>query len=998
MSSKENFAFTVRHSTLEDGDSKAPARALESSMASDPGQVSHLMLSEGEIERPKSADPSSGPPSSLSAKSHPSPSANDLLDRGSSTSTSFDSEDDSLSQSDQDFDSTPSMSPNLDMATPITRTRKAKATPRRDAPVVHLIGAEERSYKPVKSPRKVRFFVFTPQGRALSMSLSRHLHSVSDFLAYASIKLMEQERVVVPRNEPFSNAYFLPSFADLEDLSDIRENDQLVLVTSKLEPGEVLNSIGTTRMRSHSISTLPSPRSGPIASEWSNIVPVVEPSFHSSTKIFERFMTSESERFSKHNFQSALLDHRSRVRDSHIHDIVKRIESFASVGDRACWTTYSTAPAATTFDSFSGASPRAARRPSDFNPTTPRGGIAMQHSLIHHHQKTDVHMTPRSIESTASSLSVTYFSHGTHISPRSDYSGESPRGSRASSEYSSLQVPLSGMSAQQLRHAFEWERSENEIRAVVGAQTVADKWGERDKSKKERSRFLSADEEREAKKLEKRSSKNKADSNRIGGGFAGAGSGGGSGGGKGAFGGGNRSNFFSTGPQKGIIGALGTMPRSKPSGDGGLNSASTSRSSIVDASFDSPEDILMDPSGKVIGLKIEKLLQRLTSDSFPAVSLAKSFLLTYRLYMSPSELLNALEVRWDADGPPPPDPSAKLSNAQIQAQQLTPSRLRLITLVKQWAFKHASEDFEDGVVRNILFSFAAKMERSGVLNLTKEVESALFKKRVSVDNSYSGAFSSSAPNASSAPNSFKSRSNRFSINPSTVIGVSSSSQDPSLPSVADHRSTSQQSSNLQSSNHDLPSPHFPSHSFSASMSDVPPQDDDDSAEAFPTPYIPPFGGEMFDFHPLELARQITLIEKAYLDAIRPQEMLNLAWTKKEKEILAPNVLGTSAICGSSYPLLLVIFNSLLFLFVFSKSYPYLLSLSHRYFFCFSNNSCLFSFHFFDIPSLTSLLFIPIPHPSSPSYSSNDSLLQLHCGLDVHRDSQAHGCIGALYGP
>jgi son of sevenless-like protein len=40
----------------------------------------------------------------------------------------------------------------------------------------------------------------------------------------------------------------------------------------------------------------------------------------------------------------------------------------------------------------------------------------------------------------------------------------------------------------------------------------------------------------------------------------------------------------------------------------------------------------------------------------------------------------------------------------------------------------------------------------------------------------------------------------------------------------------------------------------------------------------------------QVARQITLIEAVLFKAIKPVELLNQAWTKKDKEIKAPNVL------------------------------------------------------------------------------------------------------------
>ena len=315
------------------------------------------------------------------------------------------------------------------------------------------------------------------------------------------------------------------------------------------------------------------------------------------------------------------------------------------------------------------------------------------------------------------------------------------------------------MTQQAHRHAYEWERSENEIRALAAAHITIDKWEERDKLKRERSRFLTVDEERLAKKMEKRQSKVKV------------------------------------APQRGVIAALGTMPRTRPDSPSRFNAAA------LENQFSGPDEVIMDGSGKIIGLTIDRLIQRLTSDSFPAVSLAKSFLLTYRLYLSSYDLVSLMETRWDADGPPPPAAGAKLTPQQAQ-QQLSGARLRLLTLIKQWAFKHP-DDFKDSMARSAFFTFAAKMEHCGVSNIVKELEAAMFRARGSV---------------------------------------------PAL--------------------------------VEKDMEEV----------QRPTPYLPPLGGELIDFHPLEIARQITLLEKGYLDAIQPQELMNVAWTKKTKEMLAPNVM------------------------------------------------------------------------------------------------------------
>jgi len=65
----------------------------------------------------------------------------------------------------------------------------------------------------------------------------------------------------------------------------------------------------------------------------------------------------------------------------------------------------------------------------------------------------------------------------------------------------------------------------------------------------------------------------------------------------------------------------------------------------------------------------------------------------------------------------------------------------------------------------------------------------------------------------------------------------------------------------------------------------------------PQPILPSvFDGQTFDFidiEPLEIARQLSIIEFSLFQKIAPKELLNQKWTKVEKETLAPGVISVT---------------------------------------------------------------------------------------------------------
>eukprot|EP01104_Vermistella_antarctica_P018091 TRINITY_DN6594_c0_g1_i1.p1 TRINITY_DN6594_c0_g1~~TRINITY_DN6594_c0_g1_i1.p1 ORF type:complete len:1512 (+),score=324.59 TRINITY_DN6594_c0_g1_i1:100-4536(+) len=94
---------------------------------------------------------------------------------------------------------------------------------------------------------------------------------------------------------------------------------------------------------------------------------------------------------------------------------------------------------------------------------------------------------------------------------------------------------------------------------------------------------------------------------------------------------------------------------------------------------------------KVKGGTLEKLVERVTYPDYPDPNYQLAFLLTYRSFTTPTELLELLRLRYDL---PKPDGLKDEDEKDWKAKHLTPVRLRVFNMLRNWINTHFY-DFSD---------------------------------------------------------------------------------------------------------------------------------------------------------------------------------------------------------------------------------------------------------------------------------------------------------------
>ena len=298
--------------------------------------------------------------------------------------------------------------------------------------------------------------------------------------------------------------------------------------------------------------------------------------------------------------------------------------------------------------------------------------------------------------------------------------------------------------------------------------------------------------------------------------------------------------------------------------------------------FEQPEDdsnLRISPeTDSIVAGTIEKLVQRLTHDLLPDPDFVMHFLTTHKCFISSSDLLELLCLRWDSAPPPDMDPGA------FESSRLPSIRLRVYNVLKTWMERFWTDFAAEPDLIDRLKIFAAAMYHSGLSSasqtLTKLIQKNLYEEKPKP---------------------------QLGEPPIVYDFVRRSRHEPPvlLPNTLASSSDSLGNGTLSNSGNGLlaPTPGT-STSMSRSGSPVPRSGSpaqNGSSSAASRAYVPAILAaiessltrpvSILDFHPFEVARQVSSMEWELWKQVKNVELLDVAWTRKDKEVRAPNVLS-----------------------------------------------------------------------------------------------------------
>jgi len=238
-----------------------------------------------------------------------------------------------------------------------------------------------------------------------------------------------------------------------------------------------------------------------------------------------------------------------------------------------------------------------------------------------------------------------------------------------------------------------------------------------------------------------------------------------------------------------------------------------------------PKDIAYNPDGALIGATLPVLVEKLTPhDSMADPALWETFFLTFRLFTEPASLLEAIEARYDLT-PPVRMPLQPETVRVWNEMKVAPIRLQLLALVKSWLTTYWQPSTDNEIAASLRRFIEDRIAKAFPADHSRLLE--LLEKQTSAQT--------------------------IAASPVARVRQLRSGSSASIMGTPYHRPTF----SMSSSNASLPpTPIMNKQLFSSLKNGV--------SQIHVT-----------EFHALELARQLTLLESKLFCAIDPQDLIKL---------------------------------------------------------------------------------------------------------------------------
>ncbi|KAJ3156000.1 hypothetical protein HDU89_005563 [Geranomyces variabilis] len=253
-----------------------------------------------------------------------------------------------------------------------------------------------------------------------------------------------------------------------------------------------------------------------------------------------------------------------------------------------------------------------------------------------------------------------------------------------------------------------------------------------------------------------------------------------------------------------------------------------------------PDAISFNMEGQVNGGTLPALVERLTLHDSPVDPIFfTTFMMLFHQFGQPREFFSILMARFLMSPPPHLTPEEYKT---WQEKKQTPARLRVYNALRSWLENYWVDELDDPILPDMQ-SFAAREMMDATPQLAMRFQELVQKKMNNPAGG--GGASNGTPKIARRPGG-------------TVTSISS------ISSGASHGNGS-----------------------------------NNNSDAYPSPILPKSlkRATLIDIDPLEIARQLTLMESKLFNAIQPLELVGQEWAKKNEPSLAVNVRALTTLAN-----------------------------------------------------------------------------------------------------